>query len=405
MFFYIARQPILNRDKSLFAYELLFRNGMKNAFPDVSAEAATASLIENSQFQTSVTEITDQQLAFINFSEIAILQDLPALMPKQSIVVEILETVHPSEPVFAALRSLKARGYTLALDDFDFNPEWHNILDVIDIIKVDLSVSTDEQISQLFGVAKQFDIRLLAERVETHEQFQACYEKGFQYFQGYFFARPEIVQKRALSPNQLVYTQLLHACAQPEMDFDSVSELMSQDVGLTYKLLRYVNSPACTMGKKIETLKQAIVFLGEAQIKKFTAVIAAAQLGAHKPSELVRLSVVRARMCELIANECRVNIEAEKAFLTGMFSVLDAILDEEFVTIMSRIEISADVQEALIERKGALAYCLAIIQFYEKANWEKVSTLSARLGIDENAIPTLYLDALNWANALSDPAS
>ena|SRR5690554_1973922 len=149
MFFYIARQPILDRKKSLYAYELLFRNGTDNAFPDISAEAATASLIENSQFQTNINEITNSNLAFINFSEIALLQELPTLLPPKEIVVEILESVQPTEAVFTALRSLKKKGYRLALDDFNFDPKWFSVLNLIDIVKVDLTVANDPQINHL----------------------------------------------------------------------------------------------------------------------------------------------------------------------------------------------------------------------------------------------------------------
>lgn len=400
MFFYIARQPILNRNKSLYAYELLFRNGINNAFPDVSPETATASLIENSQFQLNVADITHGHLAFVNFSEQAILDDLPSVMPKESIVIEILETVTPSPDVFTALSSLKSRGYMLALDDYDFNPEWEGIFDCIDIIKVDLQASTREQILNLFNVAKQHKIKLLAEKVETHEEFQVCLADGFDYFQGYFFSKPEIIQKRSLTPNQLIYTQLLQASAKPNMDFNQINKIMSCDVGLSYKVLRYVNAPIHATTRRIESLRQAIIFLGEQEIKKFVAVISAAQLGEGKPSELIRLSVVRGRMCELIAAESSMQIAPEKAFLIGMFSMLEAILDEPMVTIVARIDLSADMQQALIEQKGLLAYCLAITLFYERGNWQRVNALSERLGIAEEKIPSMYMNALNWANAL-----
>src|SRR5690554_7064571 len=174
MFFYIARQPILKRNKSLYAYELLFRNGTNNAFPDVSPEAATANLIENSQFQLNIADITNGHLGFINFSEQAILDDLPSVMPKESLVIEVLETVPPTLEIFTALRSLKSRGYMIALDDYDFNTEWNQILDIIDIIKVDLQASTREQTLSLFSLTKQYKVEFLAEKVETHEEFQAC---------------------------------------------------------------------------------------------------------------------------------------------------------------------------------------------------------------------------------------
>src|SRR5690554_1724185 len=405
MFFYIARQAILNRDKSMYAYELLFRNGADNAFPDISPEVATASLIENSQFQFNVADITQQRPAFINFTEQSILDDLPSVMPKENIVVEVLESVSPSTAVFKCLQSLKERGYSIALDDYEFNSAWDEVLDIIDVIKVDLRASTRAQILGLTKTRKHHKFKLLAEKVETYEEFQVCLDDGFDYFQGYFFSKPEMLQKRALTPNQLVYMQLLQACANTSMDFDKISRIMSSDLGLSYKLLRYVNAPLHGTTRRIESLRQAVIFLGEQEIKKFVAVITAAQLGEHKPSELIRLSLVRARMCELLAKASTAKIDVEKAYLTGMFSMLEAILDESLKTIVARIDLSADIQEALLEQKGSLAYCLAITLFYERANWARVHTLTQRLGIKEDELPAMYRDALNWANALDAPAA
>lgn len=400
MFFYIARQAILNRDKSLYAYELLFRDGINNAFPDISAEAATANLIENSQFQFNVADITQQRPAFINFSEQAILDDLPSVMPKRDIVIEVLETVRPTENVFNSLRSLKERGYSLALDDYDFNPQWDQILHIIDIVKVDLQISSWAQIQTLKNTAKKYSFKLLAEKVETYEEFQTCLSNGFDFFQGYFFSKPEMIQKRALTANQSIYIQLLQASTNSEMDFDQISRIMSCDVSLSYKLLRYVNAPIHATVRRIESLRQAVVFLGEQEIKKFVAVLTAAQLGENKPSELIRLSMVRARMCELVAMGSNLKIDADKAFLTGMFSTLEAILDEPIETIVARIDLSDDIQQALLNQKGPLAYCLAVTLFYERANWPRVQALSKRLGISESELAKSYLDALNWANAL-----
>lgn len=400
MFFYIARQPILDRNKNLYAYELLFRNGIKNAFPDISEDTATASLIDNSQLQFNVADITHGHLAFINFSEQALLNDLPSVMPQQHIVVEVLETVTPSEQIFAALLSLKERGYLIALDDFDFNPAWYKMLHLIDVIKVDLQNSQREQIVSLLHFAKQQGIKLLAEKVETYEEFQTCLQDGFDYFQGYFFAKPEVLQKRVLSPHHVFYMQLLDACAKPEIDFDQVSKIMSHDISLSYKLLRYVNAPIHATSQRIESLRQAVIFLGEEEIKKFVALLAAAQLGTNKPSELIRTAIIRGRMCEQVALATQVPLQAEKAFLIGMFSTLEAILDEPMATIVARIDLSTDMQEALINKKGALAYCLAIVLFYERANWEKVQALSQRLKLVEKDLPTMYFEALNWANSL-----
>lgn len=395
MFYYIARQPILDVNKKLIAYELLFRNGTDNAFPKIHEDKATASLIENNQLLHKITDITHGALAFINFSEEALFNELPFLLPKESIVIEILETVRPSDSLYHKLLLFKQRGYTLALDDFNFDPAWQKILPLVNIIKVDLNLSSLKQIETLIKQIKQYDIQLLAEKVESHQQFQACLKLGFQYFQGYFFAKPEVLIKRSLTTNQASYIQLLRLCNQPEFNFDKIQKVISHDVGLSYKLLRYVNSPIYSVNKRIDSLHQALIYLGEKEVKKFITLLAAAQINTSKPTELMRLSTIRGYMCEALAQHAQVEIATDKAFLTGVFSVLDAILDESMEKILDRIQLADDVKQALVQRVGPLAYCLALTIFYEAAQWDKVQKLATFLGISDDLIPICYRQAVS----------
>ncbi|MEX1222141.1 MAG: HDOD domain-containing protein [Idiomarina sp.] len=402
MFFYVARQPILNRDKTLFAYELLFRDGMNNAFPNISADEATSKLVESSQFSSGIDDLTGGKLAFINFAEDAIINQLPTLLPNETVVVEVLETVTPNKNLVHALTTLKAKGYTIALDDFIYDEAWKLVFPHVDIIKIDIQISGLSEINELRRKLKDYSFKYLAEKVETYEEFQLGSTLGFDYFQGYFFSKPEVIQKRALNPSQLAFADLLFETSKLDMDVNKVCASIERDVGLSYKLLRFVNSSAFHRSRKIENLKQAIVFLGQQELQKLVAVIAAAQLSDNKPSELMRLSITRARFCEHLAVLYGRKDDAPKAFLTGLMSLIDAIMDDELKNILDRIPLSQDIYDALIDKRGVLAYLLALAVSYENANWARTAQIAKKLKISEAELPDLYLDATSWANAYSE---
>jgi len=399
MFYYVARQPILDRDKKLFAYELLFRDGLNNAFPQISADEATSKLVESSQFTSGIEDITGGKQAFINFAETAIINQLPTLLPNETVVVEVLETVTPNKALIEALSSIKDKGYTIALDDFVYDKSWDAVFPYIDIIKIDIQISGLAEINDLRRKLKDHNLKYLAEKVETYEEFQLGMQLGFDYFQGYFFSKPEVIQKRALNPSQMAFAELLFETSKIDMNVDRVCASLEHDLGLSYKLLRFVNSSAFHRSRKIENLKQAVVFLGQKELQKLVAVIAAAQLGDDKPSELMRLSITRARFCEHIITLAGKPEQGAKAFLTGLMSLIDAIMDDELASVLERIPLSDDIYSALIERRGLLAYVLALAVSFENADWQRAAQLSQKLKISEAELPDLYLDASVWANA------
>lgn len=402
MFFYVARQPILDRNKELFAYELLFRDGMNNAFPKISAQVATSKLVESSQFSSGIEDITGGKPAFINFAEEAIINQLPTLLPHETAVIEVLETATPNNQLLAALKLIKAKGYTIALDDFVYDDAWRTVIPLVDIIKVDIQISSPADINHMRLSLRDSPVKYLAEKVETYEEFQVALKMGFEYFQGYFFSKPEIIQKRALNPSQLAFAELLFETSKSDMDIDKVCGAIERDVGLTYKLLRFVNSAAFKRSRRIENLKQAVVFLGQAELQKLVAVIAAAQLSNDKPTELMRLSITRARFCQLVAELYGRKEDASKAFLTGLLSLMDAIMDDTLEHVLERIPLSDEIRNALLDKKGFLAYMLALSTAYENADWARVTTYCEKLKIDERKLPSLYYDATTWANAYAN---
>ncbi len=243
MYFYAARQPILDRDKKLIGYELLFRDGVDNVFPDIDGDEATSRLIEGSQFNFGLEDLTDNKPAYINFTLETLQKGYPLLLGKEQVVVEILETIQPGKRLLALVKDLKEKGYILALDDYIHQPVWRHFYPYIDIIKIDFLTCDVDSIKAIIEAIKPYPhIKLLAEKVETYEKYQLALEMGFSYFQGFFFSKPEMVQSKTLPPSEMALAELLYETSSIDLNLRKITEVFERDVNLSYKLLRYSNS-------------------------------------------------------------------------------------------------------------------------------------------------------------------
>lgn len=398
MYFYAARQPILDRDKNLYAYELLFRDGLENAFPDIDGDEATSRMVEGSQFSFGLEDFLGDKPGFINFTLDTLLKKYPSMLPKEQVVVEILETVQPGKRLLAECQALKEKGYVLALDDYIHQPVWRHFYPVIDIIKVDFRSTSTDTINQIKHAIAEFPhIQLLAEKVETNEEFQLALDLGFSYFQGYFFSKPEMMQSKALSPAQMTLAELLYETSKSDMDLGKITDVFQRDVHLSYKLLRYSNSAVFKRRAEIETIKQALVVLGQTELKKFLSLLFTAQISSDKPAELMRMSMTRARFAEGIA-QLHGKVDTAKAFLTGMMSLMDAILDEPIESVMNKLPLAKEIKDALVERQGVLADYVRLIQFYEQGLWQEASQNIEQLKLPADKVPDAYHTAVQWAN-------
>jgi c-di-GMP-related signal transduction protein len=393
---FVARQPIFDDEQRVFAYELLFRSGPENYFsPGRSPEMQTSSVISNGMF-VGLASLTDQKPAFVNFSREALLGDLAFALPQREIVVEILETVTADGETLAACERLKQAGYRLALDDYVDDPERAPLAALADFIKVDVLSTSPEVAARITKKYRSAQRRTVAEKVESREALAAIRAGGFDYFQGYFFSRPVVVTSRTIPAFRLNYLRLLNELNKPSTDMRRLEEVIKQEASITFRLLRRVNSAAFGFRMEASSLRHALVLLGEREIRMCATVWAMADLARDMPSELVVASTLRARLCELMAPLAQMPNRSLDLFLVGMFSMLDAILDQPMERILVTLPLGSDVRDALLGGQNPLRSVLDCVMAYEQGLWDKASNLAVAAGIPEREIPTCYLEAVAW---------
>lgn len=403
MSFFAARQPILDCNRDLYGYELLFRASLKNVFPDVNEEKATSKMIEGLQLDLGLDRISAGKLAFINFTHQSLLDGYPLLLPEEKVAIEVLETAKPDHELYTCLKSLKAKGYKIVLDDFVHQEEWEVFYPLVHIIKVDYLCASQSEIESTVAICKKYPhIELLAEKVETNEEFETAKSLGFKYFQGYFFARPEVIKSIALTPSQSTLSRLLNEVSKDEPDFQQITKIFELDVTLSFKLLRYTQSPLFRRSKPIENIRQAVILLGQKELERFIILLFAAQFGEGKPSELIKLSMQRAKFCEMLAAATNKIPDHSSAFLAGMLSLIDAMLDADLDEIVSNLPLSPQIKNALLEKEGWLATFLEVCEHFEKANWAAMEKGCVTLGVDYNKLLVEYDEASQWTEERLD---
>ncbi len=394
---FIARQPIFRRNKKVYAYELLFRSGLDNYFdPAQDGDRATSNVITDSFLLLGIANVTMGRRAFINFSGPMICRDWPALFPSHQTVVEILENVEVTPDLVAACRPLVNRGYTLALDDFLYEPRFDPLLELADIVKFDVQqMSRDALERQVNELRSRFKVRLLAEKIETNEEFDAAMELGFEFFQGYFFKRPHVISGLDIPGSKLQYLEILRLIRSEFYDFTQLSRLIADDVSLSYKLLKYVNSPYYRRRREIRSLQSAVALVGEEDLRKWLSLVMMSYMAEDKPDELVRLAVIRGQFCEIIGEKLQGRAARDLYHTVGMFSLLDALLDRPMEELLGELNFSDEIKDALTgNSKGMLYQCLYLVKAYEMGSWERVSHAASVLGIDTEQLPDMFVTAL-----------
>lgn len=397
---FIARQPIFDTRKNVYAYEMLYRGSQDNTFAGANADMASASVIINTFQSFGLDVLTNGKPVFINFTESLLRQEIATIIPHESLIIELLETVKPTQETIERCKLLKSKGYILALDDFVYRPEFEPLIRLADIIKVDFISSTKQQIEELVSRLGNRNVIFLAEKIETYEEFEYAKSLGFLLFQGFFFSKPEMVTGKAIPPLKTTYLQLMSKLKQEEMEFGEFAKTISLDLSLIYSLLRMVNSAAFGFRRKIRSVKHALVMLGEKEIRKWVALMLLHDLGRNQPEELVKLSLIRARFAELIALKTKFKHQSDNLFLAGLFSLLDAILGRSLIEVLQDVQTPDVVQECLLDEDNEISGIYCILVAYEQGRWEDVTVYAGRLNLDYRELAGDYLAALSWYNEL-----
>lgn len=398
---YVARQPIFKRNRKIYGYELLFRGGITNAFPDIDGDTATSKLLSNTFFTIGMERVSAGKKAFINFTQDLLVRKYPLMFPRENVTVEVLENVVPDLEVVEACSEIAEKGYEIALDDFVYAESLEPLIKLSRIIKVDFLITPMEMIAEYVEKLSPYHVKFLAEKVETHEVFQQALDMGFSYFQGYFFSKPQILQSRDVAPSKINLLQLMVETNKEDMEFEDLEKIITRDVSLSYKLLRYINSAYFRRLREISSIKQAIVLLGQEGIRSFISLIIMAKLASEKPVELLRSSIIRARICELLGKGSRFPVDPSELFTLGLFSQIDAILDQQMEKLMEKLPLSEPIKRALINHDGHLTHFLDLVKSYETGDWKAFSEAVPKVGIEEEKVPEYYLDAIGWADSVA----
>jgi len=396
---FLARQAIFDRSNNVIAYELLFRNGYENVYNCVDGNKATLNVIANSFYELNFKRVTDNKRAFINFTEELIHDEIATILPFKDVVIEILEDVEPTDEIISACKRLKEQGFTLALDDFVFDKKYNKLVELIDIIKVDFLITKGYDRKKIFDLLKiNNKIKFLAEKVESIEEYNEAMYFGYTYFQGYYFSKPIILSEQSVHNNENIALKILKLVNNKDFNFRDLESLILKDVGLSYKLTKLIKSSAYGARNKVNSIQYAIAFLGEKEIVKWLYVVILNDLKGNKPNELIKVSLQRAKFCELICNNSICKEKTFLAYITGLFSVMDAILNCSMESIVNDIYLHDEVKDGLIGVENTLNLILKVVVSYEKGEWENAILYAKMIEVDNNEISHIYLEALKWAD-------
>lgn len=391
---YVGRQPIFDTSMKVYAYELLFRGGSEqNHAVILGGDSASAQVMMNVFGDLGLKEVVGDHRAFINFTEGLLLRENRPFFPKKQAVIEVLENVKVTPKLIAALRSLREDGYLIALDDYVFNPELNALLEFADIIKVDILEVGPKRMIEHVGKLKAQGKRLLAEKVETREQFEFCRKLGFDYFQGYFFAKPKIIKGQRLPTNKLTVLELLASVYDPDIDMHVLSDIISKDVSLSQKLLKF----ASTIGDApmpIKSIHDAVMRFGLDRLKSWSSMLVLSGVD-DKPVELFMTSLIRAKFCELVGAKVG-DVSKDSYFTIGLFSTLDAVMDTALEELLAQMKFDTTLTAALVKGEGNLGLVLTAAKALEKGKTD--FTMPPNVSATE--MSKFYLEAMQFAESI-----
>jgi EAL and modified HD-GYP domain-containing signal transduction protein len=393
---FLARQPIFDRSQEVVAYELLYRDNHINAANIDDPDRATTEVFLNTFMEIGMDRVVGAHRAFINMTRPFLVGERELPFSHGNITLEVLEDIEPDAELIDALRRLSVEGFQIALDDFVLTDRTRPLLEVADIVKLDIAQLSFAQVQEHVALLRDLDVQLLAEKVETREEFDSCVELGFDLFQGYFFCKPSVLHGRKSSPSRIAALELMAQVNNPDVEFDELATIIAKDATLAYKLLRFINSAYFHLPRKIESLRHALTLLGQKNIRMWMNMLALSQLEEER-HELMVTSLVRGRLCELAAVDLGREAEAEKYFLAGLFSLIDAVLDRPMDEIIDSLSLADDIEQGVLRRTGPVGEVLKLSLHCERGDWATMNPL----GLKGEQISDRCLQAIEWAEEMS----
>jgi EAL and modified HD-GYP domain-containing signal transduction protein len=402
---FIARQPIVDNKESLVAFELLFRSAhgaTVSGVTEVDDTHATAQVLVNAFGEMGIADVLGAHRGFINLNAELLHSDLIELLPKQQVMLELLETIKIDDAIIARCHELKAKGFSLALDDVvELSDDIKPLLSVVEVVKLDLMEIDPARLSALVKEFKRYPIKLLAEKIEDREQARHYMDLGFDLFQGYHFARPETLSGKRSDPSKMALIRLL-SMMMSDAENDEIEEEFKQHADLTYNLMRMVNSAGTGLTTKVSSLKHGLLVLGRQPLRRWVQLLLyASSKGAATVNPLMQLAATRGKLLELVAQQERPDNQdyADRAFMVGMLSLLDALLNEPLPEILARMSLQEEVEVALLKHEGSLGELLTLCEKIETGDIAAIQEmLHAHSGLTVDALNKAQLEAMGWAN-------
>ncbi|MEI2780881.1 MAG: HDOD domain-containing protein [Candidatus Competibacter sp.] len=385
---YFARQPIYNRDFQVEGYELFYRQAGAESAQFLDAEIATSQVVLNTVTEVGLDRIVGPHKAFINIARDFVVGGYLEMFALPQLVFEAVADIVVDEPLLRSLRQLRQQGCRFVLDDYTDNEAYRALLEIADYVKIDMLVTPEEEVRRVVPLLRQRGVALIAERIETQSILELCQTLKFDFFQGYHFSQPKMLKFRGVPANQLAILQLVSKLHEPEIDLKAIESLIRQDVSLSYKLLRYINSAYFNLSRRIDSIQRAIILLGTKNIRSWATLISLANIDHHR-SDLITVALERAKMCELLAEAVGLK-HKESGYTVGLLSVLDAMTQAPMELILAALPLDEEINEALLQHKGMLGRILACALAYERCDWESVDMLD----LEPSQINDAYMTAL-----------
>ncbi len=406
--FFVARQPVFDRERNIWGYELLFRNSAVAGKAQIDNEDAATSQVIADGFGLIQEDLAKGQKILINFPRNMLLEKASDLLPPEVCVVEILETVQPEPEIIEILESVRDDGFELALDDFIGQEGFEPLIELADIVKVDCLDVPRENLENVVRSLRDAGVKvLLAEKVEDLEALNLCLDLGFDLFQGFFFSKPEILPGEKLSSGQLSRFELLSAISSPEFEVEELTDAINADVSLSYRLLKFINSAAFGISNKVNSIKQAIALLGHRKLAGWLRVILLSDMSSTPTgNELTFLSIKRAKFFELLAKDMdNPPHPPETMFMLGLLSLLDALLGKPMKELLDKLPIEKELALALCKGSGSLGEWLVLAESFEKGNWNKVASIIKQQEFNSDNVARNNHAARQWAHEVTSLSS